>query len=99
MLNTYDFNIAHPDVFKQLSVRDLLFLYYKCPQFDKQLQLHSHYNLITFTLGGSRNFYQAGKKYTADENSTYFVRKTAYIQDCLRLQNGNCWHFIFPMIF
>lgn len=81
MINIYDYKIAHPDTFKQLSVKDLLFVYYRCPQVDKQMQLYTHYNLISFTLGGSRILHLADKTYTVDKNSVYFTRKTAYVQE------------------
>ena len=86
MVNIYEYKIAHPGEFKQLSVRDLLFVYYKCPQIERQIQLHTHYNLIWFTLEGSRIFHQAEKRYVADKKSAFFVRKTGYVQvfpECL----------------
>ncbi len=96
MLNVYDYKIAHPDEFKQLSVRDLLFVYYKCPQVDRQMQLHSHYNLIWFTLEGSRIFHQAEKKFIADKNTAYFVRKTAYTQVVPECLNWKLLAFYIP---
>ncbi len=81
MLNVYDFKIAHPEDFKQLSVRDLLFVYYKCPQADRLLYLYNHYNLISFTLEGSRIIHQGKKSWTTKKESTFFLRKTAYVQE------------------
>jgi hypothetical protein len=54
VFNNYDDSIADPVTFKQLAVKDALFLYYKCPQVDKQMQLFSHYNEIMFTCYTSR---------------------------------------------
>ena len=96
MLNTYDYKFAHPNEFKQLSVRDLLFVYYKCPQVDKKMQLHTHYTVITFTLNGSRIFYQAGKKYVLDDNTTYFLRKTAFVQELPGYRNWELLAFYIP---
>ena len=81
MLNIYDYKIAHPETFKQLSVRDMLFVYYRCPQVDKLLQLYTHFNMITFTLDGSRILHQGKKTWTSKKETTVFLRKTAYIQE------------------
>ncbi len=80
-LNTYDFKIAHPDEFKQIAVKDILFVYYKCPQVDKQMQLFTHFNEIGFTLSGKKTFHHGGKSWTITENKTIFIRKTAYNQE------------------
>ena len=58
MINTHDDIIAHPDKFKQLSVRDLLFVYFKCPQVERFQQVYNHYNQITFSLRGERILHQ-----------------------------------------
>lgn len=44
MINNYDDSISNPDTIIQLAVKDMLFLYYRCPQVDKQMKLFSHYN-------------------------------------------------------
>jgi phage terminase small subunit len=54
MTNVYDFNVAHPEIFKQLSVKDMLFVHYKCPQYDQYVKLYSHYNAIAFTIEGKK---------------------------------------------
>lgn len=79
--NNYDDTIADPVAFKQLAVKDALFLYYQCPQVDKQVQLFSHYNEIMFTLDGSRIMYHNGKSWTLKKNSCLLTRKTAYLQE------------------
>ena len=57
--NYYDY-IAHPDAFKQLSVRDLLFVHYRCPQEVELAQLVNHYNVITFSLEGEKVLHHEG---------------------------------------
>lgn len=79
--NNYDDTIADPVSFKQLAVKDALFLYYKCPQVDKQLQLFSHYNEIMFTLDGGRIMRHNGKSWTLTKHSCILTRKTAYLQE------------------
>ena len=81
MINTYDDQIAHPDTFKQLSVRDLLFVHYRCPQKDKLVQLCNHYNLINFSLEGERILHHGEKSWKVTAQTPYFQRKTAYVQE------------------
>ena len=81
MNNSYDFKVAHPDIIKQLSVKDMLFTYYKCPQLDKQVNLFIHYNLITYTIRGKKTFYHRDKRWTLSDNSCLFVRRTAMSQE------------------
>ncbi|HRO47465.1 AraC family transcriptional regulator [Agriterribacter sp.] len=81
MYNTYDFKVAHPDIIKQLAVKDMLFVYYQCPQVDKQVNLFIHYNLITYTIRGKKTFYHREKSWTLTDNSCLFTRRTAYNQE------------------
>src|SRR5689334_8836197 len=81
MMNTYDFKVAHPDIIRQLSVRDMLFAYYKCPQVEKQVNLFIHYNLITFTIRGRKILHHREKTWTLSDNTCIFVRKGAYQQE------------------
>jgi AraC-like DNA-binding protein len=78
MNNTYDFKVAHPEIFKQLSVRDMLFAYYKCPQVDNVVHIFSHYNEITFTLSGKKTLHHREKSWTLTDNTSVFIRKAAY---------------------
>ena len=43
MINKYDFTLSYPDTFKVFSAKDLIFLYWICPQVDKHLKLFNHY--------------------------------------------------------
>ncbi|HET8736434.1 MAG TPA: AraC family transcriptional regulator [Pricia sp.] len=79
--NNYDDSIADPVTIKQMAVKDALFLYYKCPQVDKQLQLFSHYNEIMLTLEGGRILHQGGKSWILTKHSCILTRKTAYLQE------------------
>ena len=96
MLNVYDFKIAHPETFKQLSVRDMLFVYYRCPQIDKLLRLYTHFNMITFTLEGSRILHQGKKTWISKKETTIFLRKTAYIQELPETPGWELLAFYFP---
>lgn len=81
MINTYDFQVAHPDYFKQFSVKDLLFLYYKCPQEEKKINLYTHYNKIIYVLNGKKLIHHTGKSWTLTTDTCFFIRKTAYNQE------------------
>ena len=81
MINTYDDMITHPGYFRQLAVRDLLFVHYRCPQIEKLEQLYNHYNQFTFSLNGERILHQGGKSWRVTPQTSYFQRKTAYVQE------------------
>ncbi len=81
MINTYDLKISQPNNFKQLAVKDMLFVYYRCPQVEKQLKLFTHFNEIAFTLSGKKTIYQGGKSWVLTENKSLFFRKAAYKQE------------------
>ncbi len=81
MINTYDDITAHPDTFRQLSVRDLLFVHYRCPQIERFEQLYNHYNQFTFSLKGERILHQGEKSWKVTPQTSYFQRKTAYVQE------------------
>ena len=81
MDNAYDFKIAHPDIIKQLSVRDMLIAYYKCPQVDKVVHVLSHYNEIAYTLSGKKILRHREKSWELTENTSLFIRRTAYTSE------------------
>ncbi len=97
--NNYDDSITDPVTFKQLAVKDALFLYYRCPQVDKYLQLCSHYNEIMFTLNGSRIMHHNGKSWTLAKHSCLFTRKTAYLQELPELEGWEVLAFYFQDVF
>ena len=78
MNNTYDFRVARTDIIKQLTVKDILIAYYKCPQVDKILHVFSHYNEIAFTLSGKKTMHHREKSWTLTDNTSLFIRRTAY---------------------
>ena len=78
MDNAYDFRITHPEVIKQLSVRDMLIAYYKCPQVDKVIHVLSHYNEIAYTLSGKKILRHREKSWELSEDKSLFIRRTAY---------------------
>jgi AraC family transcriptional regulator, exoenzyme S synthesis regulatory protein ExsA len=81
MNNTYDYSVSHPDYFKQLAVKDLLFLHYICPQIEKYVYLYTHFNQISFTLGGNKIFHHGSRSWKMTDNTSIFARKAAYKQE------------------
>jgi AraC-like DNA-binding protein len=78
MNNTYDFRVTRTDIIQQLAVKDILIAYYKCPQVDKILHVFSHYNEIAFTLNGKKTLHHREKSWTLTNDTSVFIRKTAY---------------------
>ena len=94
--NNYDDSMAAaPDIVKHLAVKDALFLYYQCPQVDKQMQLFSHYNEIMFTLDGGRVLHQSGKSCHLTKHSCILSRKTAYLQEMPEVSEWRVLAFYF----
>lgn len=81
MVNIYDLHVAHPEIFKQISVEDKLFLCYQCPQVDKEMTLFTHYNVIVYTLYGKRLIHHREKSWLLTDDKAVFIRKTAYRQE------------------
>lgn len=81
MINVYDFHVAHPEIFTQISVNDKLFLSYQCPQIEKKLALYTHLNLIVYTLKGKRIIHHGGKTWLLSDSQSVFIGKTAFKQE------------------
>jgi AraC-like DNA-binding protein len=80
-MNIYEFHKANPDIFRQFSIKNVLFLYYKCPQKDRILQLHSTYNQFTFSLNGGRIFHQGEHTYHINKDSGFLLRRAGFLQE------------------
>ncbi len=80
-MNIYEFHKTNPDIFRQFSIKDVLFLYYKCPQKDRILQLHSTYNQFTFSLNGGRIFHQGENLYHVNKDSGFLLRRAGFLQE------------------
>ena len=80
-MDLYKLHTSNPHVFQQFSVQDILFLYYKCPQKEKILQLYSSYNQFVFSLRGSKIFHQGDRRYKVDKDSSYLFRRAGFLQE------------------
>jgi AraC-like DNA-binding protein len=81
MINTFDFQLEHPTEFAQLTVKEMLFLYYKCPQIDKKIYLYTHFNKIFFVLDGKKTFHQRNKSWEMTTGKSFMIKKSAYGQE------------------
>ena len=96
MNNTYDFKVARTDIVKHLAVKDVLLAYYKCPQVEKVLHVFSHYNEIAFTLSGRKTLHHREKSWTLTDNTSLFIRKTAYRAEKYDFEGWEILAFCFP---
>ena len=71
-MNIYEIHKTNPDIFTQLALKDQLFLYYKCPQREKIIQLYSNHNQISFTISGQRIIHHGNKKWVTNRNKGKF---------------------------
>ena len=80
-MNIYEIHKTNPDIFTQLSLKDQLFLYYKCPQKEKILQLYSNHNQLTFTINGKRIIRHGNKKWITNRDQGFLLKRCAFIQE------------------
>lgn len=80
-MDLYKLHISNPDIFRQFSIKDILFLYYRCPQKEKILQLHSAYNQFVFSISGGRIFHQGDHSYLVNHDKGFLMRKAAFLQE------------------
>lgn len=99
MINKYDFTLSDPDTFKVFSAKDLIFLYWICPQVDKHLKLFNHYNEIVFTLSGMKTFHHNGKSWPLTEDTSLFIKKTAYTSEIHEMVGWEVLAFFFQDAF
>jgi AraC-like DNA-binding protein len=81
VINNYEFIVAHPETFRMLSVKDMLFVHYICPQVDKQIISWTQFNIIALTLNGIKTYHHGGKSWTLTDDSLLFLKKGAYTQE------------------
>ncbi len=81
MINLYEIKIAHPEIFKQISIGDNLIVYYRCPQSEQFVKLYNNYEEILFTLSGKKTLHIGERAWTLSDDESLLVRKTAYIQE------------------
>jgi len=79
MLNYYQNALTNPRVFKQLFVKDLLFVYYDCPLGSDRQDSWSQYNYILYVVSGKKMFYSTTHSWSLTGGMAVFVKKGACI--------------------
>ncbi len=96
MINVYDFQAEHPEMFSQLIVDDLLFLYYKCPQEKKKINLYTHLNKIVFVVEGHKMIHHREKSWLLTNEKAVFIKRTAYSVERFWEMDWEALTFYFP---
>lgn len=78
-LNYYDTVKTHPELFPQLTCKQLLFAGYKCPAVDCFIGKWSHHNYILYVLTGKLAYHTPGKSWVLKSGDAMFVKKGAVI--------------------
>jgi AraC family transcriptional regulator, exoenzyme S synthesis regulatory protein ExsA len=57
------------------------FLYYRCPQIERNINLYTHYNKIIFVLDGKKIIHHREKSWLLTSGQSIMLKKTAYKQE------------------
>jgi AraC-like DNA-binding protein len=79
MINYYDNASTKPEIFRQLSCKELLFVNYDCPLDTNKLEAWSHYNYIIYVVTGSKALHTADRSWLLTHKMAAFVKKGACI--------------------
>lgn len=81
MINVYEFLRYQPELYKQLVCKDLLFVYYYCPQTIRKVDVFSHYNILSFVIEGRKLIHRPEKTMLLEAGQCYFFKKGAFNQE------------------
>ena len=81
MVNLFETVTQHPEYFKQLKCKELLFTQYECAQIDPKQDLFSEHNYIAYVVSGKRVFHLPGEMHTMTEGKCVFAKKGAWIAE------------------
>jgi AraC family transcriptional regulator, exoenzyme S synthesis regulatory protein ExsA len=87
MINVYEFLRYQPELYKQFVCKDLLFVYYDCPQTVRKVDVFTHYNILSFVIDGKKLINRPEKTWLLQPGPCYFFRIGAYNQE-LYLDEG-----------
>lgn len=87
MINVYEFLRYQPELYKQFVCKDLLFVYYDCPQVVRKVDVFTHYNILSFVIDGKKLINRPEKTWLLQPGPCYFFRIGAYNQE-LYLDEG-----------
>ena len=78
MQNFFDFAKEHPELLRQYSSRELLFLRLDCPP-DSKATYWVHHNCFVHVLGGQKRLSTSEQSWQLGPGNTIFVKKGAHI--------------------
>jgi AraC-like DNA-binding protein len=81
MLNLYETVKSHPEYFKQLTCKNLLFTQYDCPQLEAKAGLFSQCNYIVYVLSGKRILHKPGISWLMTEGVSVFGKKGGWVAE------------------
>ncbi len=87
MINVYEFLRYQPEQYKQLNCKDLMFVYYYCPQTIRKVDVFTHYNILSFVMEGRKLVHRPDETLLLEEGHCYFLRTGAFNQE-LYLDEG-----------
>jgi len=96
MINLYEDILTHPDYFKQISVNDLLFVHYKCPQKEDIIHLFTQHNYLIYSLSGGRRILRNDEEWMLTEDVSLFVKKSAFTQEWYQQKDWTVLVFFIP---
>jgi len=80
-MDLFELQKSNPDIFQQFSMKDTLFLYYRCPQRDEIMQLYSKHTQFAFTLSGKRIVHHGNSSCTIDPKKGFLIKRCAFLQE------------------
>lgn len=80
-MNIHEVHKSNPDIFRQLTLKDQLFLYYNCPQRERILQLYSNHNQLAFTISGKRILHHGENTWVTNREYGLLVKRCAFLQE------------------
>ncbi|MBC7568700.1 MAG: helix-turn-helix transcriptional regulator [Spirosoma sp.] len=81
MINVYEFLRYQPELYRQFSCRDALFVYYYCPQTIRKVDVFTHYNILSFVMEGRKLIHRPENTWLLEEKHSYFFKTGAYNQE------------------
>lgn len=75
MLNFYEHVKANPELLRQFSCRNVLFLINECPPEFKKGEMWAEHNAFVYVISGRHNLYSHDRVWLLQTGSTAFVKK------------------------
>ena len=87
MINVYEFLRYQPELYKQFICKDLMIVYYDCPQVVRSVDVFTHYNILSFVIDGRKLMHRPEQTMLLEKDHCYFLKIGAYNQE-LYLDDG-----------